>query len=97
MGYAMSEPFRDDSWEQPTEPEPQYVDESLAEVPRSYFTALCEDCGTNTTHADFADEWGSSRISGCVVCRRVMERPDVQTHGTPARKLVSLRATGGGG
>ena len=40
-----------------------------------YVMARCEDCQTLTTHGDFTDEHGANRLTACVVCRRVMERP----------------------
>ena len=71
----MTEPFRDDSLDEPwPEPEPQYVDEDLMHF-APYFLARCDGCGTQTTHGEFCDEDGANRITGCIACRRVLTEP----------------------
>jgi hypothetical protein len=71
----VSEPYRDDSFDGPApEPEGHYVDDDLGHAP-PYFLARCTDCGTLTTHAEFRDEHGSNRTTGCVICRRMLETP----------------------
>jgi hypothetical protein len=66
----MSEPYRDDYYDGPAPDPARYADDDLAHQ-APYFITYCEECGENTSHGDFTDEYGSNRVVACLACRRV--------------------------